>query len=68
MLKPYKDDLERDHETIRGKGIKDGKTFDIMEGDIICIPLNTPHSVDARDSEIMFITVKIDDVIVNCGD
>jgi len=63
LIKPYKDDLERDYETIRGEGIKDGESIEISKGDIISIPPNTPHSVDAKNSEITFITVKIDNVI-----
>lgn len=63
LVEPYKDDVEKDHETIRGKDIKNGETFEIKEGDIICIPPNVPHAVDATNSKITFITVKIDDII-----
>jgi mannose-6-phosphate isomerase-like protein (cupin superfamily) len=63
LVDPYADDLEKDYETIRGKEIANGETLEIKEGDIISIPPNTPHSIDARNSEITFIIIKIDDVI-----
>ncbi len=60
---PYKSSTEPDKETIRGTSIKNGETFKIIKGDIISIPPNTPHSVDAKDTEISFMTIKIDNVV-----
>ncbi|MCK5176504.1 MAG: hypothetical protein KAQ92_02150 [Candidatus Aenigmarchaeota archaeon] len=63
LINPHTKKGEKDAETIRGDSIKNGESFEIKEGDIISIPPNTPHSVDAINSEIVFITIKIDDVI-----
>ena len=63
LVNPHAKKGERDAQTIRGDSIKNGESFEIKEGDIISIPPNTPHSVDAINSEIVFITVKIDDLI-----
>ena len=62
LVGQYTDDLERDLETIRGKGIEGGETFEIAEGDVVSIPPGTAHSVDATNSKITFIAIKIDNV------
>ena len=63
LVNPHEKEGERDAETVRGDSIQGGESIDVKCGDIISIPPNTPHSVDARGTEITFITVKIDDVI-----
>jgi len=53
-----KKENELDNETYRGESIKGGETFEIKKGDLIIIPKNTPHSVDASESSITFLTIK----------
>jgi len=59
LVNPHKIENECDPETVRGNGIKGGETFEIAEGDLVSIPKNTPHTVDATNSKIVFLTIKV---------
>ncbi len=58
LVNIYKKENDIDDTTYRGESIKGGETFGIEKGDLIIIPKNTPHSVDATNSSISFLTIK----------
>lgn len=44
---------------IVGDSIQDGVDHQIKQGDILLIPTKTPHQLDATDSEITYLLVKV---------
>ncbi len=44
---------------IVGDSIQDGVEYHLKQGDILLIPTKTPHQLDATDSEITYLLVKV---------